>query len=123
MAGLRMLIVEDEPDLRECLQDFFTAKGFLVACATGGDEAMDWLQQHVPDVLLLDVNMPGHSGIEVLRFAKQLYPEAKAVMVTGVERRETEELARQYGAIGYIMKPFDFSDATWGHILAKLQDP
>ena len=118
----QMLIVEDEPDLRECLRDFFSAKGFDVMCATGGDEAIEWLQQHAVEILLLDVNMPGFSGIEVLRFAKQLYPEVKAVMVTGVERKETEELARQYGAIAYVTKPFDFSDATWAPILQKFTD-
>ncbi len=118
-----MLIMDDEPDQRECLKDFFSAKGFAVATATGGDEALDWLQQHAADVLLLDVNMPGVSGIEVLRFAKRLYPQANVVMVTGIERRETEELARQYGAIAYVMKPFDFSDATWGPILEKFQGP
>ena len=119
----QMLIVEDEPDLRECLKDFFGAKGFAVTGVSSGDEAVEWLAQHAPDALLLDVNVPGLSGLEVLKTARRLYPDAKIVMVSGVERAETKGLARQYGAIAYITKPFDFSDATWGPILEKLQGP
>ena len=117
----RMLIVDDEPDLRDCLKEFFSAKGFAVTCAAGGDEAVDWLQTHQADVFVLDVNMPGLSGIDVLKYAKQVCPEAKIIMVSGVERREVQDLARHYGAIAYLTKPFDFSEMTWGSILAQLR--
>jgi DNA-binding response OmpR family regulator len=109
----RMLIVEDEQDLCECLQEFFTMRGFSVVSAFSGEEALDQLKENPPDVILLDIILPGLSGIEVLRRVKQLHPRARVIMVTALDQEELRQQAHLYGAAAYITKPFDFSDATW----------
>ena len=109
----RMLIVEDERDLCELLQEFFTSRGFTVLSAFSGEEALSLLQQHTTDVILLDILLPGVSGIEVLKRAKDLVPHARIIMVTSLNEEEVRSTAFRHGACGYITKPFDFSDETW----------
>ena len=113
----RMLIVEDEQDITECLQYFFTQKGFSVVSAFSGEEALQRLEHDSADVVLLDILLPGLSGIEVLRRAHELYPRAKFIMVTALDQHDLREKAFQYGAVAYITKPFDFSDTTWSPAL------
>ena len=111
----RMLIVEDERDIADCLVDFFSARGFSVISAFSGEEALEHLldEQEAADVILLDILLPGLSGIEVLKRAHALRPRAKIVMVTSVDQEDIREQAFHYGASGYVIKPFDFSTATW----------
>jgi DNA-binding response OmpR family regulator len=113
----QMLIVEDERDICECLREFFTDRGFSVISVFSGEEAIARLGETSPDVILLDILLPGVSGIEVLKQAKQLHPSARVVMVTALDREDLRLQARSYGACGYVTKPFDFSPATWSAIL------
>ena len=115
----RMLIVEDELALNNCLQEFFRLKGFSVTSAFSGEEAVERLEEGPVDVILLDVLLPGLTGIEVLRWAKERYPEVKAIVVTAVDDEKVQETARRYGADAVISKPFDFSDSTWFRVLAQ----
>ena len=109
----RMLIVEDEQDIAECLQDYFSTRGFTVTSAFSGEEAVEKLKTAPADVILLDLLLPGISGLEVLRHAKKRYPGARVLIVTGQDRTEFRAEARLYGACAYITKPFDFSETTW----------
>lgn len=113
----RMLIVDDEPDICDCLRDFFSARGFAVTCAFSGEEAIEQITAAPVDVVLLDILLPGIHGIEVLKRAKELCPEAKVVMVTALDQDERRIEAQRYGAAGYVPKPFDFSEATWAPVL------
>ena len=115
----RMLIVEDEQGLRECLQDFFSARGFSVEAVFSGEEAVEQLAKNPPDVVLLDIVLPGVSGLEVLKRVKQLHPRATVVMVTGVDQDDVRKTARLYGAAAYITKPFAVSDSTWFPVFAR----
>ena len=108
-----MLIVEDERDIAECLQDYFSTRGFIVTSAFSGEEAVEKLTTAPADVILLDLLLPGISGLEVLRHAKKRYPGARVLIVTGQDRTEFRAEARLYGACAYITKPFDFSETTW----------
>lgn len=112
----QMLIVEDERDLCDCLEQFFTAKGFSVFSVFSAEEALSQLQASAPDVILLDILLPGLSGIEVLKRAKALHPQTRVIMVTALDREDLRREAHQYGAAGYITKPFDFSLATWAAV-------
>lgn len=114
-----MLIVEDEPQVCRCLQEFFRRRGFSVAAVTSGEQAVEWLGTSAADVILLDVILPGLSGLEVLKCAKELHPHTRVIMVTALDREEVRETARCYGATAYITKPFDFSEATWAPILTQ----
>lgn len=114
-----MLIVEDERDICDCLQEFFGSRGFNVSSAFSGEEALHKLEEETrkPDVILLDILLPGLSGIEVLKKVKDLHPAARVVMVTALDREDLRLQARRYGACGYVTKPFDFADSTWSPIL------
>ena len=110
----RMLIVEDERDIAELLTEFFQAKGFAVSSTFSGEEAIERLnQKDEVDVILLDVLLPGVSGLEVLRHAKARHPRATVVMVSSLDQIDIRREARSCGAAGYITKPFDFSPTTW----------
>jgi DNA-binding response OmpR family regulator len=114
-----MLIVEDELPLSNCLQDFFRLKGFSVASAFSGEEAVERLSEGGVDVLLLDILLPGLTGLEVLRLAKERYPKVKVIVVTAVDDEGVQDTARRCGADAVISKPFDFSDSTWSRVLAQ----
>jgi len=113
----QMLIVEDELDVCDCLEAFFQARGFAVVAAFSGEEALARLEESVPDVILLDILLPGLSGIEVLKHAKTRYPHTRVVMVTALDREDLRYEAQHYGAAAYITKPFDFSEETWSAVL------
>lgn len=113
----RMLIVDDEPKICECLGQFFRTKGFAVQAVCTGADALEWLIRQPADVILLDIRLPDMSGIEILKRAKELCPEAKVIMVTALDEEESQIDAKVYGACGYVTKPFDFSDPAWLHVL------
>jgi DNA-binding response OmpR family regulator len=114
----RMLIVEDEQDLCDCLQAYFSSRGFAVTSVFSGEEAVTRLHAAPADVILLDILLPGISGMEVLRYAKKRYPGARIIIVTGQDRVELRAEARLYGACAYITKPFDFAESTWSSAFA-----
>ncbi len=111
-----MLIVDDELDVCDCLQHFFQSRGFDVTSAFSGEEALDRLSQGPVDVILLDILLPGLSGIEILKQVKELCPRTRIIMVTGLDDWDLRVDARRYGASAYITKPFDFSEATWSAV-------
>ncbi len=113
----RMLIVEDERDLCECLQEFFTSRGFSVRAVYSGEEALECVARESPDVILLDILLPGLSGLEVLKRVKHTASNTRIVMVTGLDDVEFRAEARLYGAAAYITKPYDFRDTTWSSVL------
>lgn len=109
----RMLIVDDERGICNVLTRYFSARGFTVQTAFSGEEALQRLAEGAPDFLLLDILLPGISGIEVLKQAKARYPRLRVVMITAFDQVELWSEARLYGAVGYVTKPFDFDDPTW----------
>ncbi len=109
----RMLIVDDERDICELLEEFFKTKGFAVLSAFSGEEALDQLGIDPPDVILLDILLPGISGLEVLKRIKERHPRTRVIMVTSLDRTELKTEALQHGAADFVLKPFDFSPATW----------
>lgn len=123
MTMRRMMIVEDELDICQCLAEFFEMKGFSVVSAFSGEEALTKLEQGPVDVILLDILLPGLSGIEVLKRAKELHPKALAVMVTALDQVDLRDEARKHGAVAYITKPFDFSPTTWSAVLPSPVQP
>ena len=114
----RMLIIDDEPKLCTCLQAYFTMKGLTVSVVYDGEKAINRLLRETPDVILLDVRLPDMSGLDVLKRARDLCPQAKVIMVTAADQPDVREEAVAYGAVGYITKPFDLSDSTWSLVFA-----
>ncbi len=103
----KILIVDDEPDFCDALGDFLGVKGYSVFKTHNGDQALAVYKQERPDVVLLDVNMPGKDGLETLRELKALDPGASVIMVTAIEESEIAKQAMNEGAFDYITKPVD----------------
>jgi DNA-binding NtrC family response regulator len=104
----RILIVEDEPDIRRILQLFLTEKGFQVTVADQPARALEILEQGPVDLILSDVRMPGMSGLELLRYLKQRDPEIELVLMTAYSSVKDAVEAIRLGAADYVEKPIDF---------------
>ena len=113
----RMLIVDDERDVCECLKQFFHTRGFVVFTAFSGEEALEHLEREDVDMILLDILLPGLSGLEILKRAKAKNPRTRVIMVTARDDADLRREAWQYGASAYVTKPFDFSETTWSAVL------
>jgi len=103
----RVLIVDDEPDFVELLREFLTAKGYEVAAASNGEEALRKVKEDRPHLVLLDVRMPRMSGLEVLKQLREIDHEVGVIMVTAVNEEVTGREALKLGAFDYITKPLD----------------
>ena len=119
-AARRMLIVEDEQKMRQLLTDFFTARGFAVTATFSGEEALAMLATQPVEVVLLDILLPGMSGMEVLRRMKRQQPSVKVVIVSALDQDHLRMEARRYGACEYITKPFELNTATWAAVFAPV---
>ncbi len=101
----KLLIVDDEIDVREFAKSFFSKRGIEVTTAPGGGDAIALVDDLKPDLILLDVHMDGISGIEVLRQLRAKENQVKVIMVTGVEDEKVIAQANELGVKGYIHKP------------------
>ena len=101
----RLLIVDDEIEICEFLKSFFEDRDFKVATAYEGAKAFEQVGIFKPDVVLLDIQMPGMDGLQTLKKIKSVYPKVKVIMVTAVETQEKIEQAMRLGADNYITKP------------------
>lgn len=103
----RVMVVDDDALMREVLKALLRDEGFEVAGeARDGQSALSLLERIRPDIVCLDVNMPGVSGIEVLKTIRSRFPDIRVVMITGDSSMGTVREAVGFGAIGYIIKPF-----------------
>ena len=103
----RLLIVDDEPDLRWVLRGLFEDGGFDVAEAEDGAEALAAVARQEPDVVLSDMRMPRVPGLELLRELRQRAPDLPVVLLSAVEDLATAVDAIKEGAFDYQAKPFD----------------
>jgi two-component system response regulator AtoC len=85
-------------------------EGYLCQCAAGADEAMEAFGEQDFAVALVDIHMPGESGLELVERALDVHPFLAVVMVTGVDDPNIAELALQSGAFGYLIKPFTLNE-------------
>jgi DNA-binding NtrC family response regulator len=103
---LTVLVVEDEPDLRQLIAESLEAKGFAVAQALDGSDAMARLEGFAYDGLVVDLRLPDANGMDVLEAALSRYPEIRAVVITGFGGVEEAVKAIKRGAIDFLIKPF-----------------
>lgn len=107
-GSTKIMVVDDAAFMRVVLKDILTASGFQNIVEAGdGAAAVTAYQQHRPDIVTMDINMPGTDGIEALRMILQMNPAAKVVMVTSVDQKHVVQEAIKLGAKDYVVKPFD----------------
>lgn len=107
MAVMKILLVDDEPQALSLLSRFLQVRGYQTLVAHDGEAAIELFLRERPDLVLLDIRMPGIDGLQVLREIKSIDPEALVVMVTAVRESGPEAEALEAGALGYITKPID----------------
>jgi len=103
----KILVVDDDPDIRQILLDRMSSFGYAVETAIEGCEALEALRRGGFDGMLLDVRMPKIDGLEVLRRTRQSHPDLPVVMVTALSVQELAAQAVTQGACACLIKPFD----------------
>jgi two-component system alkaline phosphatase synthesis response regulator PhoP len=105
-----ILVVDDDPEIVTLLNTRLTKRGYKVATAADGNRAIELAKREKPDLVLLDVMMPGKSGWEVARALKQdpVTQHVKIVMVSAIGEKTNEITAPIYGADAHVDKPFEF---------------
>ncbi len=117
----RVLITDDAAFMREMLREIIAEGGYeVVAEAADGEEALERFNEHHPDVVTLDIVMPGKSGLEVLRELTALDPSACVVMCSALGQEALVMEALEAGAKEYIIKPFK-PDQVLGALNEALQ--
>jgi two-component system, OmpR family, KDP operon response regulator KdpE len=111
-ASLSIMIVDDEPAVRRALHAGLEATGYAVQEASTGDEALVGLRREPVDLVLLDINMPGISGVETCRRIRSLLPRAGILMITVRDSEESKIEALEAGADDYMTKPFRLRELT-----------
>jgi len=106
----RLLVVDDDETVRDLLRRVLEEAGYDVVTAANGQEALDKMSQWQIETVLLDIKMPGMSGMEVLRQLTTNWPNICVIMVTGVDDAQTAVEAMKLGAYDYITKPFNRDD-------------
>ena len=101
----RVLVVDDEPMIVSLLSTVLREKGWDVTEAWSGTDGIDQLDRGRFDVILTDLVMPGDSGIDLLRAAKEIHPDVEVILMTGYATADTAIEAMRNGAYHYIMKP------------------
>lgn len=101
-----ILIVDDEASIRASLLGILEDEGYQVLLADNGSDALDLIREEVPDLVLLDIWMPGMDGIQTLERIRNLFPDLTVVMMSGHGTIETAVKATRVGAYDFIEKPF-----------------
>ena len=100
-----ILIIDDEKDIRSSLSGILEDEGYQVLCAASGLEGIECVRQELPDLILLDIWMPGMDGLETLGKLKAQFPHTTVIMISGHGTIETAVRATKLGAFDFIEKP------------------
>lgn len=105
MTNSRILIVDDEPIVRESLRDWLIDAGYSVTTAETGEQALEIVAEEDFGLVILDVRLPGKTGIRVLQEMKEMKPETKAIIITAYSSPEIRNEATRLGAGHFLAKP------------------
>ena len=105
----QILVVEDNVELAEMLQAYFLGEGYQVRIAGRGADAFTMVEQFLPDIITLDINLPDIDGYELCRRLRQIRPARHIPVIFLTEKRERADKLEglELGAVDYITKPFD----------------
>ena len=106
----QILIVDDDHQLRQSFERLLAAEGYEVRTASSGEAGIDAVRQSAPDVVVMDVRMPGISGLEAYAAMREIEPRLPVIIMTAFGTTEIAIEATKMGAYDYILKPFDIPD-------------
>lgn len=109
MVAATILVVDDEPQIRRVLRSTLTSQGYVITDAKSGEEGIESVRKNKPDLVLLDVNMPGMGGIEACREIRRS-SDAPIIMLTVRNAERDKVLALDAGADDYVVKPFGIEE-------------
>jgi EAL domain-containing protein (putative c-di-GMP-specific phosphodiesterase class I) len=128
MSTARILIADDDDALRKLLDRALTRHGFTVTSVSDGKQALVALAGQTFDAIISDVQMPGSSGLELLREVRRIDLDVPLILMSGMPDVRSATTAVEYGAFRYLIKPFDFTElihvvelATRAHALARIR--
>jgi DNA-binding NtrC family response regulator len=111
MSQPSLLIVDDEAGVRESLRMIFN-KDFRILEAASSEVAIKKAQEESPEIVLLDIRLPGVGGLEVLRRIKEFNPHCQVIIITALKTAHTALTAKESGAFDYVVKPFDVAELS-----------
>lgn len=107
----KILIIDREPDIRKALESLLRKQGYQVHSALGGEEAMDTLKTEPSDLVIMDINMPGTNGLQVMRNIKELEKAIEVIVLTGLNSiNNAVQALRAEGAFDFLSKPLENHD-------------
>ncbi|SFB03573.1 MULTISPECIES: response regulator [unclassified Bacillus (in: firmicutes)] len=106
----KVLIVDDQFGIRILLNEVFQKEGYNTFQAANGIQALDIVKKHAPDLVLLDMKIPGMDGIEILKRMKVIDEDIRVIIMTAYGELDMIQEAKDLGAITHFAKPFDIDD-------------
>ena len=110
MENKKVLIVDDQNGIRILLVEVFSVEGYSTFQASNGKIALEIVRQENPDLVLLDMKIPGMDGLEILRRIKQINESIKVIMMTAYGELDMIKEASDLGALMHFTKPFDIDE-------------
>ncbi|MDD5774381.1 MAG: response regulator [Candidatus Omnitrophica bacterium] len=106
----KILVVDDEPDVRDYLKKRLEGRGYIVETAADGNEGLEAARQHVPDLILLDVLMPNKDGFSMLQDLQADPALRRITVIMATAKSQTKDIyyGQDLGATDYLIKPIDF---------------
>lgn len=108
--GTKLLVVDDQMGVRRLLFEAFKEEGYSIELATSGHEAVEKVKAVIPDIILMDMKMPGMNGLETLHEIKKIYDDILVIMMTAYGELEIVAEAMKLGIKEYVTKPFDINE-------------
>lgn len=106
----KILIVDDQNGIRILLMELFGNEGYQMYQAANGKAALEVVEKDNPDLVLLDMKIPGMDGLEILKHIKSTHPHIKVIMMTAYGELDIIKQAKDLGAISHFTKPFDIDE-------------
>ena len=106
----QVLIVDDDESIRRMLSAVLSREGFQTVTAKDGEEGLALFRSTSPDIVLMDIRMPGRSGIEAMRAMLDLRPGAVVILMTAYADLDTAVQAIKNGVFDFVIKPFDLAE-------------
>lgn len=110
MPPAKVLLLDDEVEFGSALAERLRLRDYDATAVSQAEDALTFIRSDPPDVVLLDLRMPGMDGIEVLKIIKQINPSIEVIMLTGHGDTQTVEQGMKSGAFQYVMKPIDIGE-------------